>query len=235
MKKGKLLFKNGAQKVYETDNENENVVELTDEIFLSVKKQKSGFKGKGAINNQISSFLFRFLDSYHIKSYFIRDLSEREMLVKHVQPIPLVVTVRNIAAGSLVKRYGVVEGKELECPLFEFYLKDEEHENPMINEDHIVSFGHASAEELKEIHRLASKLNVILRDFFRRRALKLVDFTVEFGRLKNKVVLIGALCPDTFQLWDLQSNEKYDVARVLNDTQKVKNVYHVIHDRLFSK
>ncbi|MBN1998800.1 phosphoribosylaminoimidazolesuccinocarboxamide synthase [candidate division KSB1 bacterium] len=234
MKKGKLLYKSGALRIHETDNENENIVEFTDEVVTDTKKQKISFKGKGTINSQISAFLFRFLDSYHIKSYFIRGLSEREILVKKIEPITIVVTIRNVAAGSLVERYGVMEGKELDCPLFEFYLKDEEHENPMINEDHIVSFGYASAVELKEIHRLASKLNVILRDFFRRRALKLIDFTVEFGRFKNKVVLVGGLCPDTFQLWDLQSDEKFDVFRLVDDAQKLKNVYQVIHDRLFA-
>ncbi len=200
----KKLYEGKSKKLYECENEAELIQEFKDDAVTSHKNKPVLVKGKGALNNQISAQVFRYLNSFHIPTHFIRELSEKEVLVKKLEMIPIIVMVRNIATGTLVQRYGMAEGKELECPIIEYYLKDEERDDPMINEDHIISFGHATSSEIKEIHRLASKINVILKAFFQRRYLKLVDIRLEFGRLNGKIVLGDELSLNTCRFLDLQ-------------------------------
>lgn len=206
--KRKKLYEGKAKKLYESGNEHEIIQEFKDEMASAEDAKKMTLKGKGLLNNQISSLLFRLLESYHIPTHFIRQLSDREMLIRKLEMIPVQVVIRNVAAGSLVKRYGIEDGKELECPIIEYYLKDSERHDPMINEDHVMAFGHASSEEIKEMHRLSSKINAILKDFFKRRDLRLVDFSLEYGRLQNKIILGDEISLDTCRFWDLKTNKK---------------------------
>jgi len=206
--KKKKLYEGKAKKLYESEKENEIIQEFKDEVYATDSAQKNIVKGKGSLNNQISSHLFRLLESYHIPTHFIRQLSDREMLVRRLDMIKVQVVIRNVAAGNLVKRYGIEEGKELECPIIEYYLKDEERHDPMINEDHLMAFGHASSDEIKEIHRLSSKINAILKDFFKRRDLRLVDFSLEFGRCQGKIFVGDEISLDTCRFWDLKTNKK---------------------------
>jgi phosphoribosylaminoimidazole-succinocarboxamide synthase len=138
--------------------------------------------------------------------------------------------VRNVAAGSLVKRYGIEEGRELECPIIEYYLKDEERKDPMINEDHVISFGHATSGEIREMHRLASKTNAILKAFFRRRNLKLIDFCLEFGRLDKKIAIGDEISADTCHFWDLLTNEGMPTESVA----QAEKVYKELKKRMAS-
>jgi phosphoribosylaminoimidazole-succinocarboxamide synthase len=202
--KKKKIYEGKTKKLYESENEIELIQEFKDDAVASSAVKPRIIKGKGALNSQVSAHLFRFLDSYHIANHFIRELSDKEMLVKKLNMIPVMVMVRNIAAGTLVKRYGMAEGKELECPIIEYYLKDEERDDPMINEDHVISFGHATSGEIKELHRLASKINAVLKAFFRRRDLKLADLRLEFGRYRDKLVVGDELSFNTCRFIDLK-------------------------------
>jgi phosphoribosylaminoimidazole-succinocarboxamide synthase len=205
--KTKKVYEGRGKKVYETDNVNQIILEFKDETFNYDEKTKKSIKNRGVINAQVSSYLFRYLESYHVPSHFIEQISDKSILVRKLNMIPVEIVIHNIAAGSLVKRFNIDEGKELECPIIEYYLKDEEKQNTMINENHLVSFGHATAEEIKEIHRFSSKINAVLRDFFRRRNFNLVEFRVEFGRKDSKVILGDELSLDTLQIWDLEKEE----------------------------
>ena len=232
MKKTKI-YDGKTKKLYESEKENELILEFKDVICTFEPEKKERVRGKGIIINQISSFLFKFLESYHIPTHFIKQLSDREMLVKRLEMIPIELMIRNIAAGSLVERFGVEEGKELECPIMEYYLKDDERHDPMINEDHIIAFGHATTDELKEMHRLASKINAILKDFFKRRHLKLVDFRLEFGRYNGIIYVGDEISPDTCSFLDLQSGQKWDREYFYSDLSTLKKVYEEIRKRVF--
>jgi phosphoribosylaminoimidazole-succinocarboxamide synthase len=231
LKKKKKLYEGKTKKLYEVESEKELVIEFKDDVVQSNGVKKGVIKGKGIILNKISSFLFRLIESYNIPTHFIKQLSDRDMLVKKMQMIPIRIVIRNIAAGSLVERYGVEEGRELECPIFEFYLKDDERHNPMITEGHIVSFGHATANELREIHRWASKVNVILKDFFRRRGYKLVDFRLEFGRYGDRIYIGDEIGPDTCSFWDLESTDK---SHRLTDPARMEAAYQKLLGRVLA-
>ena len=230
--KKKKIYDGTTKKVYETEHEGELILEFKNDIPFIKKEKRVTAPEKGAANNQISSILFRFLESYHIPTHFIKQLSKKEMLVKKLEMIPLQVVARNIAVGSLVKRYGIEKGKELECPVIEFYLKSESEEAPLINKDHIVAFGHATSEELREMHRMASKINVVMRDFFRRRRMKLADFRLEFGRLNDRILVGDEISMDTCTLIDLETGEMYEWESMKNNVKKIEEAYKKIAQHL---
>lgn len=221
----KKLLEGKTKKLYETDVENELVLEFKNDFPLGKKDQKLNIREKGTINSQISAFLFKFIDSYHIPNHFLRELSKKELVVKRLEMIPLQIMARNIATGSLVRHYGLEKGKELDCPVIEFYLKNDKGDETLINRDHIVSFGHSSSEELKEMHRMISKMNVVLRDFFRRRHLKLADFTVEFGRLNNRIVVGDEISLDTITLLDLDTEKIVEKESMGKDQDTIAAMY----------
>ena len=202
--KKKKIFEGKTKKVYEAENEQDLLLEFKDDACSQAGAKNAPLKGKGHLNQQIAALLFRLLESYHISTHYLRDVSDRELLAKKLDMIPVMVMVRNVAAGTLVKQYRLQEGKELECPIIEYYLKDAERDDPMINEDHLVSFGHATSGEIREIHRLASKINAILKAFLRRRDFQLVDLRLEFGRFQSRIVLADELSLNTMRLIDLR-------------------------------
>ena len=154
------------------------------------------------------------------------------MLIKQLEMIPVEIVMRNVAAGSLCVRYGLEEGQELSCPVQEFYLKDDERHDPMINQSHIIAFGMATADELKMIERMASKINAVLKSYFLRRQIKLVDFKLEFGRYKNKIMLGDEISPDTCRFWDVSTGEKLDKDRFRFDLGNVEQAYKEIKNRI---
>jgi len=236
VKKKKKYYEGKAKILYLTDNEELLIQEFKDAATAFDGAKKGIIKGKGAINNQISAYLFNYLDSYHVPSHFVKEHSGNSMIVKKLDMIPLEVVMRNIATGSLVKRYGVKDGRELEHPILEFYLKDDTKHDPMINEHHILAFGHASSDELRLMSRYAQKINAVLKSFFFRRNLLLVDFKLEFGRYKaNKIVLGDEISPDTCRFWDVQTREKLDKDRFRKDLGKVEEAYEEVRKRIFKK
>ncbi|NOY78894.1 MAG: phosphoribosylaminoimidazolesuccinocarboxamide synthase [Calditrichaeota bacterium] len=232
MKKGELLYEGKAKKLYATDNPDMVIQEFKDDATAFNGKKKGTIKDKGVVNNKISAFIFEFLESYHVPTHFEKVLSDREMLVKKLDIIPVEVVMRNIATGSLVKRYGLEEGKELDYPVLEFYLKDDELNDPMINEHHAVAFGLATPDEMETISRYATKINAILKSFFIRRKIRLIDFKLEFGRFKDRILLGDEISPDTCRFWDLETGEKLDKDRFRQDLGRVEEAYQEMLNRI---
>jgi len=208
------------------------IQEFKDDATAFNGKKKGTIKDKGVVNNKISAFIFEFLESYHVPTHFEKVLSDREMLVKKLDIIPVEVVMRNIATGSLVKRYGLEEGKELDYPVLEFYLKDDELNDPMINEHHAVAFGLATPDEMETISRYATKINAILKSFFIRRKIRLIDFKLEFGRFKDRILLGDEISPDTCRFWDLETGEKLDKDRFRQDLGRVEEAYQEMLNRI---
>lgn len=235
-KKKKKLYEGKAKIVYETDNEDIYIQEFKDDATAFDGAKKGRIKSKGIVNNQISGHLFTYLESYHVPTHFVKAHSDRSMFIKKLDMIPVEVVMRNIATGSLVKRYGIEDGKELEQPILEYYLKDDSKHDPMINEHHIVSFGHATADELKQIQRYAQKINAILKSFFYRRNMMLVDFKLEFGRNKSGKICLGdEISPDTCRFWDIETREKLDKDRFRQDLGKVGEAYQEVRKRVLKE
>ncbi|HNY90498.1 MAG TPA: phosphoribosylaminoimidazolesuccinocarboxamide synthase [bacterium] len=229
--KKKKIYEGKTKKVYEGEHETELILEFKDDAVALSGSKPTHIRGKGMMNKQISVYLFRLLESYHIGTHLVRELSDKEILVKRLNMIPVVVMVHNVVAGKLVKSYGMKEGKELECPIIEYYLKDEERDDPMINEDHVVSFGHATSLEIKEMHRLASKSNAVLKAFLRRREFQLVDLRLEFGRHQNRLLLADEISLNTVRTIDL----RYPELGILDgDNPRVAENLAQVKSRIFS-
>ncbi len=234
MRKKKKLYEGKAKIVYETEDPNYLIQDFKDDAsaFNGVKKGK--IANKGYVNNQVSAHLFRYLSSYYVPTHFVDLHSDTAMVVRRLDMFPIEVVVRNIAAGSLLKRTKYKEGETLPKPLVEFFLKDDEKGDPQITEEDIVNDGLATPEELDYIKRLALKINAVLKSFFERRGIKLVDFKLEFGKDKDgKIYLADEISPDTCRFWDMQSGEKLDKDRFRFDLGNVEEAYEEIRRRVF--
>ncbi len=205
MKRKKKLYEGKSKKIYALEDVDQLVQEFKDESVAFEGTKSHMIKGRGIINKDISAYLFGYLEGFHIPTHFIKDLGGRDMLIRRLEIIPAEIVMRNIVAGSLCTRYGLEEGKELNFPIMEFYLKNREHKDPMINQSHLVALQLAAQDEVRIIERLTSKVNAVLKSFFLRRNLKLVDFKLEFGRYKNKILLGDELSFDTLRLSEVVS------------------------------
>lgn len=235
--KGNLLYEGKAKKVFATTNPSLVVQEFKDDATAFNAEKRGVIAGKGIVNNDLSCFFFAYLTDFGIPTHFVSKLSEREMLCKKLDIIKIEVVTRNIAAGSLVKRYGFKEGEELRFPITEFYLKNDALGDPMINDDHATVLGLASFEELEKLRQLASKINALLQDFFLQKRLKLVDFKLEFGRHhlpdgKVDILLGDEISPDTCRLWDVETNQKLDKDRFRFDLGGVEEAYQEVRRRV---
>lgn len=210
MKKKKKIYEGRTKKLYETDDSEQLILEFTDGKTIYDGEDRYDVKGKGVINNQISSHLFEYLEGFHIPTHFIKTISQREMLIRRFDRIPIVIMIHNLAAGSLCQRFGLERGNTLEYPITEYFLKDSERRNPMINASHAIAFGYVKSEEIRTIDRFSAKVNAVLKSFFSRRGLALIDFKLEFGHYKNKIILGDEMSPDTCRFWDLNTNEMFD-------------------------
>lgn len=233
MNKLEMLYEGKAKKVYKTDMDNEYIIEYKDDATAFNGLKKGTITDKGKMNNSISSRLFEILEFKGIKTHFIKRLSEREMLVKKVQIIPLEVLVRNYAAGSLTKRYGIEEGIKLKNTILEFCYKNDEFGDPFINEYHIKAMELATEEEVRVIEKSALRINKILIDIMKEINIDLVDFKLEFGRTpEGEVVLADEISPDTCRLWDATTHEKLDKDRFRRDMGKVEEGYMEVVGRI---
>jgi phosphoribosylaminoimidazole-succinocarboxamide synthase len=233
IKKKKKSFEGKSKTLYETDNPEQIVIEFRDDGFPTNGSKKSKSFRRGAISNQISALLFRYLESFNVPTHFVSTLNDSSMLVRRLQIIPLEVMVRNIATGSFSKRYGLKDGETLEKPIVEYYLKHNTKDDPMVNQHHIVAFGLATAEELKTVERYVTKANAVLKAFFIRRGLKLVDFKLEFGRYKTHILVGDEISPENCRWWDAETGEKFDAERLRQDPAALEKVYQEVHRRVF--
>ena len=231
-----LLYEGKAKQVYSTDNENEYVVYYKDDATAFNGEKKASIASKGILNNKICTIMFETLEKAGIKTHFIKALSDREQLVKKVTILPLEVIVRNITAGSFCKRYGVEEGIVLDKPIFEMSYKNDEYGDPLINDDHAVALKLATQEEIDYVREQTLKINEIMKEFFLKMDLKLVDFKLEFGKdVDGNIILADEISPDTCRLWDVNTNEKLDKDRFRRDLGNVEDAYLEIFKRLGGK
>ncbi|MEI6692026.1 MAG: phosphoribosylaminoimidazolesuccinocarboxamide synthase [Chlorobium sp.] len=232
MNKTTQLYEGKAKKVFLTENPDLVIQEFKDDATAFNNKKKGTIAEKGIVNNAISCKLFTLLESQGIRTHLVEKLSERDMLCRHLDIIKVEVVVRNIAAGSLVKRYGFPEGTVLEKPIVELYLKDDDLDDPLMNESHAVALGVASLDELSVLKNRAEAINAVLKKFFAERKLKLVDFKLEFGRHKGEILLGDEISPDTCRFWDLETNEKMDKDRFRFDLGGVEDAYSEVQKRV---
>ena len=232
MNKTKLLHEGKAKKVFLTDNSDLIIQEFKDDATAFNNKKKGTISNKGVVNNAISCKLFTYLTGNGIPTHFVEKLSDRDMLCKYLEIIMVEVVVRNVAAGSLVRRYGFEEGTKLEEPIIELYLKDDDLDDPLMNESHAVALGLASYEELEVLKEQAAKINALMKSFFAERKLNLVDFKLEFGRHKGEILLGDEISPDTCRFWDLDTGEKMDKDRFRFDLGGVEDAYSEVEKRV---
>jgi len=233
MEKREQLYEGKAKKVYATDDPALLIVDYKDDAtaFNGVKRGTIG--GKGVINNHMSNRLMQRLEKAGIPTHYVQELSDRETLVKKVSIVPLEVIVRNIAAGSFSKRYGVQEGVVFRQPTVEFSYKNDDLGDPLLNTDHALALELATPEEIALIKRYALAVNDTLKAFWAGCGVTLVDFKLEFGRLADgTIILADEISPDTCRLWDSVTHEKLDKDRFRLDLGGVEDAYAEIMKRL---
>ena len=235
MEKLEQLYEGKAKKVYKTDDENLYIVSYKDDATAFNGLKKGTIVGKGVINNKMSNMMMQLLETKGVKTHFVKELSDRETLVKKVSIVPLEVIIRNVSAGSFAKRYGVEEGIVFKSPTIEFSYKNDALGDPLINAYHALALNLATEEEIEKIKEMAFKVNEVLKEYFKGLNIRLVDFKLEFGRLPSgEIVLADEISPDTCRLWDLTTNEKLDKDRFRRDLGGVEDAYNEVMKRLTS-
>ena len=233
MQKLEQIYEGKAKKVYKTDDPELYIVDYKDDATAFNGLKKGTIAGKGIINNQMSNRLMQMIEQKGVPTHFVRELSERETLVKKVSIVPLEVIVRNIAAGSFSKRYGVDEGMVFEEPVIEFSYKNDALGDPLLNTDHALALKVATRAEIDTIKRYALKVNSILKAFWAECGVTLVDFKLEFGKTADgSIILADEISPDTCRLWDSATGEKLDKDRFRRDLGGVEEAYAEIMKRL---
>lgn len=232
MEKLEMLYEGKAKKVFKTEDENLYIVSYKDDATAFNGLKKGQITGKGVINNKMTNIIFKYLADNGIKTHLVEEINDRETIVKKVQIVPLEVIVRNVAAGSFSKRFGVEEGTALKNPIVEFSYKNDALGDPMINNMQATAIGIATEEEIENITSQVLKINELLKKYFFERGIKLIDFKVEFGRCNGEIILADEISPDTCRLWDVETNEKLDKDRFRRDLGKVEEAYEEVWRRI---
>ena len=232
----KKIYEGKAKTIFKCEKPNVLIQHFKDDATAFNNKKKATIPGKGILNNFISELIMSKLSDLNIPNHFIKRLNMREQLVHKLEIIPIEVVIRNIATGSLVKRLGIEEGKILSRPIIEFYLKNDELNDPIISEEHIIVFDWASHEELESIISISQRINDFLTGYFYSQKIRLVDFKLEFGRFwenqEMTIMVADEISPDNCRLWDLQTNEKLDKDRFRQDLGNVDRAYKEVAYRL---
>lgn len=227
------LYEGKAKKVYATDDPELLIVSYKDDATAFNGLKKGTIVGKGVINNRMSNLLMERLEKTGIPTHYVKQLSDRDTLVKKVSIVPLEVIIRNIAAGSFSKRYGVPEGTAFDAPTIEFSYKNDELGDPLMDEYHALAMKLCTKEEIETIKKYAFGVNEHLKAFWAECGITLVDFKLEFGRLSDgTIVLADEISPDTCRLWDSQTGEKLDKDRFRRDLGGVEDAYAEVMKRL---
>ena len=233
MEKKEQLYEGKAKKVFATEDPQLLIVAYKDDATAFNGLKKGTISGKGVINNQMSNRLMALLESKGVPTHYVQELSQRQTLVKKVQIVPLEVIVRNIAAGSFSKRYGVEEGVVFNQPTIEFSYQNDALGDPLLNTCHALALKLATPAEIETIERYSFRVNEVLKEFWRSCGVTLVDFKLEFGRLQDgTIVLADEISPDTCRLWDSKTGEKLDKDRFRRDLGGVEEAYSEIMKRL---
>jgi len=232
MKKMAELYSGKAKTVYTTDDPDKLVLHFRNDTSAFDGEKIAQLERKGMVNNKFNAFIMEKLQQGGIPTHFESLLSDNESLVKKLDMIPVECVVRNISTGSLCRRLGVQEGLELNPPLFEFFLKNDELHDPMVNDYHIRAFGWASDEEIERMKELTFKANGVLKDLFLKAGILLVDYKLEFGRYHGGLVLGDEFTPDGCRLWDAATREKLDKDRFRQNLGGVVEAYEEVAHRL---
>ncbi|MGN0823379.1 MAG: phosphoribosylaminoimidazolesuccinocarboxamide synthase [Candidatus Gallimonas sp.] len=236
MEKTVQLYEGKAKKVFATADETLCVVSYKDDATAFNGLKKGTIVGKGVVNNRMSNMLMQLLEKQGVPTHFVKELSDRDTLVKKVAIVPLEVIIRNVSAGSFAKHYGVEEGIVFDEPTIEFSYKNDELGDPLLNSYHALALKLATKEEIETIKRLAFKVNEVLTEYFKTLKIRLVDFKLEFGRLSDgTIVLADEISPDTCRLWDIETNEKLDKDRFRRDLGGVEDAYKEVFKRLMGE
>ena len=226
------LYEGKAKKVFATDDPDLCVVSYKDDATAFNGKKEGTIVGKGVVNNRMSNFMFKMLEENGIHTHYVEELNDRDTVVKKVEIVPLEVIVRNRAAGSFSKKYGVPEGSDLASPILEFDYKSDPLDDPLVNNYHILALGLATQEEIDTIASMALKIDQLMIDFFKKCNVELVDFKLEFGRFHGEIVLADEISPDTCRFWDLDTHEKLDKDRFRRDMGGVEEAYAEMMKRI---
>jgi len=237
MNKTELLYEGKAKKIWHTDNERLLISEFKDDLTAGNGAMKSSEEGKGALNNKISTELFKLLNSKGIPTHFVEMLDDNHMLHKKCDVIKIEVIVRNIATGSLSRNLGIEDGKKLPFVLVEFDYKNDELGDPKLNDQHCLILELVQEQaELDYIRYMARRINQILQAFYATIDLTLVDFKLEFGRdMDGNIILIDELSPDNFRLWDANTGEKMDKDRFRQGLGGLKVAYEEVLNRILGE
>lgn len=235
MERGKQLYEGKAKKVFETDDPSVLLVSYKDDATAFNGIKKGTIAGKGAINNKVTNFMMQMLEKAGVPTHYVRELSDRETLVKRVSIVPLEVIIRNVSAGSFAKRYGVEEGIVFSEPTIEFSYKNDELGDPLINSYHAIALSLATRDEIETIKKYAFRVNDVMKEFFLGINVRLIDFKLEFGKLPDgTIVLADEISPDTCRFWDATTGEKLDKDRFRRDLGGVEAAYNEMMKRIFN-
>jgi phosphoribosylaminoimidazole-succinocarboxamide synthase len=236
MKKCEQIYEGKAKKVYKTDDPELFIVDYKDDATAFNGLKRGTIQNKGVINNRVTNYMMKHLEKEGIKTHFVEEISLRETVVRKVTIVPLEVIIRNKAAGSFSKRYGVPEGTELASTVLEYSLKDDALGDPMINDSHVLALKIATQQELDKISSMALKINEVLTAYFKGVGIELIDFKLEFGKTSSgEIILADEISPDTCRFWDSKTHEKLDKDRFRRDLGNVEGAYQEIIKRMFGE
>lgn len=236
MEKRAQLYEGKAKKVFETDDKDLVIVSYKDDATALDGLKKGSISGKGVINNRMSNFLMQILEKEGVPTHFVKELNDRETVVKKVSIVPLEVIIRNISAGHFAQRYGVEEGIVFDQPTIEFSYKNDDLHDPLLNEYHALALKLATKEEIEQIKKMSFKVNDVMKAYFAKLNVKLVDFKLEYGKTSDgKIVLADEISPDTCRFWDADTNEKLDKDRFRRDMGGVEDAYNEMMRRIFGE
>ncbi len=231
--KVKEAFQDGTtKKLYTTDNADQLVMEFLDEMVSEDGKKKAKVKDKGSISTEISSFFFEYLENYNVPTHYIKKIDDSSLVVKKLEMIPIRLDIWNVATADLAKRFGFKENSSLDSPVIELYLKDAKLKNPMINEYHAFALGLCDRTEMSNILRMAAKINAVLKSYLVRKKLALVNFSLEFGKAGNQILLGDALTPDTFVIWEINDDDSLNKDSLKVTSDKAASVYSKLKEKL---
>jgi len=235
MEKREKLYEGKAKILYGTDSPDMVIQYFKDDATAGNGAKKGVIDEKGIMNCAISVSMFEYLGANGIPTHLVKKLSDREMLVKKVKIVPIEVIIRNRAAGSLCRNYGVTEGKTLSRPIFEMCYKEDKYNDPLMNEDHVMALGLATEEEVRTIKGLTLKINELMKKFFLALNIELIDFKLEFGRCQGEIILADEISPDTCRLWEVGTGVRLDKDRFRNDLGNIKEGYQEVLKRVSAK
>lgn len=230
-----LVYEGSSKKVLSAEEDNSCILEFKDSEAKFDGEKKAKFKSKSNLRVKLSGLVFEYLEGYNIPNHWDEQLSEKQVKVKKLDMLPIRVIIRNVAAGTLCDRFALEPGTPLKYPVLEYYLIDNDLGSPLISESHAYAFGYATPEEMKHISRLSSKVNAVLKAFFERRKLKLVDYQLEFGRFQNQIYLGDEITPDNARLWHIDEDGSFKPNHFRFGNSSAEKSYNEILERLIGK